>query len=130
MCGNNELNLLGTSPIQYLNYSINIIKAVSQLYYHHPSKILDTVSSSRQYFNYSIIFIQAVTQLQYHPSTISTTVRTIIIQAVSQIHYHHPSSISTAVMSSPKQSLNYSNITPSITIMMMMMIIIIIMPKI
>jgi len=59
MRGSNELNLLGTSPIQYLNYSI------------------------------------------------------VIIQAVSQLHYHHTSSISTAVMSSPKRSLNYSNITPA-----------------
>jgi len=132
MRGNNERNLLGTSSIQYFNYSITIIQAVSQLHYHHPSKILlqyhhpssiSTTVSSKHYFNYRTIIIQALFQLPYHhhPSTISTTVpssskhyfnyRTIIIKAVSQLHYHHQSSISTALTSSPKQSLNYSNIT-------------------
>jgi hypothetical protein len=100
MRGSNERNLLGTSPIQYFNYSITVIQTVSQLHYHLPSKILYRVSSSKQYLNYIIIILARSYIKYHHPSSMLTTVSskhnfnysTIIIQAVSQLHYHHQSS--------------------------------------
>jgi hypothetical protein len=77
MRGSNELNLLKTSPIQYINYSITIIQAVSQVHYHHPSKILlqyhhpssisTTLSSPKQYLNCTDLITQAESQLQLTP---------------------------------------------------------------